>query len=170
MCESLGSPTGSTKKGAGARRLLPDLTAPGLLTTTCNGRQKMPHPSTARVCDACAVAGPRRDKHSDPVSRSLQPASFVMPASQLAARHEATQARRTTSASLKTDGPFWAFFGCRRASPEREAEEGLREAGRQASSPVQIAIRYRFDYSPACSGSWRDRLYCGCGVVVPTST
>jgi hypothetical protein len=41
---------------------------------------------------------------------SLQPASFVMPASQLAARHEATQARRTTSASLKTDGPFWAFL------------------------------------------------------------
>lgn len=90
---------------------------------TCDASPK----NTTPVCGARVRSPPPGLDETSTVilyHAGLQPASFARPA--LSARHEAAQARRTTSASLNAaDG---GLFGCRRASPKEEA--GV--AGRQA--------------------------------------
>jgi hypothetical protein len=78
--KATGSTTYCTWGGAGARRLGARSlhSAPGS-SPTCDASPNNTTPVVFGVCDACAVAGARRDKHSDPVSPRLQPASFVRP-------------------------------------------------------------------------------------------
>jgi hypothetical protein len=132
-------------------------------------RQKNTTPVVFGVCDACAVAGARRDKHSDPVSPRLQPASFVRPSSPA----RSTPRGRTSAGQhrpvCKQTGPFWMPARIAREGHERGREgsskgtletrttEGGRETGRLASSPAEIVVRYRL-HSTACSGSWRSPL------------
>jgi hypothetical protein len=127
--KATGSTTYCTWGGAGARRLGARSlhSAPGS-SPTCDASPNSTTPVLFGVCDACAVAGARRDKHSDPVSPRLQPASFVRPSSPA----RSTPRGRTSAGQhrpvCKQTGPFWM--------PARIARQGHeRGRGQQQRDP-----------------------------------